>query len=145
MSHVSSIELEISDLSILQHACERLGFSFLANQTSFAWYGTHVGDWPLPEGFKKEDMGKCLHAIDVGAKSGYQIGVCRNPKNPKAYTLLWDFWKGGGLTEVVGEKAEKIVNAYGVEKASKAMKKAGYSVYEKQDEQGRVTLKCVKR
>lgn len=37
MSHVSQIELEINDLSILKQACQRLGLEFCENQTTYKW------------------------------------------------------------------------------------------------------------
>ena len=39
MSHIAQIELEIKDLEVLKAACTRLGFEFLENKHTFAWYG----------------------------------------------------------------------------------------------------------
>ena len=65
MSHISKIELEITDPETLKLACERLGLNFIENQTIYKWYGTWVGDTPLPEGISIDDLGKCHHAIRV--------------------------------------------------------------------------------
>ncbi len=127
MSHVSAIELEIKDLDALKAACERLGLKWLEGKTTYRWYGQWVGDYPLPEGFKVEDLGKCSHAISVPG-AAYEIGVVnRNGKT----TLLWDFWSSGGLEKVLGKGGGKLKQAYAVEAAKRAAKKAGYRVQEK--------------
>jgi hypothetical protein len=127
MSHVSTIELEIKDLDALKAACRRLGLEWREGQTTYRWYGTHVGDYPIPEGFTKEDMGKCTHAIRVPGAS-YEIGVViRNGKT----TLLWDFWGSGGLERVLGQGGGKLKQAYAVEATTRAAKRQGYKVIEK--------------
>ena len=101
MSHVARIELEINDLDSLKAACKSLGLEFVPDQKTFEWYGRQVGNYPLPDGFTLEDMGRCDHAIRVpGAQ--YEIGVV---KRRGKYTLLWDFWEDGGLETVLGMAA----------------------------------------
>jgi hypothetical protein len=127
MSHVSAIELEIKDLDALKAACERLGLKWQEGKTTYRWFGTWMGDYPMPEGFTVEDLGKCNHAISV-PKAAYEIGVViRNVKT----TLLWDFWESGGLEKVLGKRGGKLKQAYAVETAKRAAKKAGYRVQEK--------------
>ena len=127
MSHVSAIELEIKDMDALKAACERLGLNFLEGKTTYRWFGTWMGDYPLPEGFTREDLGKCSHAIRVPG-AAYEIGVVtRNGKT----TLLWDFWSSGGLERVLGRGGGKLKQAYAVEAATRAAKKGGYRVQEK--------------
>ena len=127
MSHVSAIELEIKDMDALKAACERLGLNFLEGKTTYRWFGTWMGDYPLPEGFTREDLGKCSHAISVPG-AAYEIGVVtRNGKT----TLLWDFWSSGGLERVLGRGGGKLKQAYAVEAATRAAKKGGYRVQEK--------------
>ncbi len=127
MSHVSAIELEIKDLDALKAVCDRLGFTFVEGQTSYKWWGHWVGDYPLPQGFTKEDLGKCSHAIRVPGAT-YEIGVVN--KNGKT-TLLWDFYHTGGLETKIGKGGGKLKQAYAVEAAKRAAKKAGYRVQEK--------------
>ena len=74
MSHIAKIELEINDLESLKAACEALGFNFMANQTTYRWFGRWVGDTPLPEGVSIEELGKCTHAIHVPA-AVFEVGV----------------------------------------------------------------------
>lgn len=132
MSHIARIEMQINDLETLKAACARLGLEFVAEQKTYAWYGKHVGDYPLPEGFSVSDMGKCDHAIRVpGAK--YEVGVVeRNQK----YVLLWDFWEDGGLEPALGKNAGRLKQAYGVEKATREARLKGYRVTEQKTNHG---------
>ena len=77
LSHISTIELEIKSLDALIQACQRLGFQFMKDQTTYQWYGRWVGDSPLPEGINVKDIGKCHHAIRV-PNCSYEIGVVRH-------------------------------------------------------------------
>jgi len=124
MSHVAQIKLEINDLQSLKKACSSLGWTWLEGQQTYKWYGSHVGDYPLPEGFTKEDLGKCTHAIRVPGAS-YEVGVVeRNGK----YVLLWDFWQGGGLQRIMGNNGERLVNEYVKERTMKVLARRGVSI-----------------
>jgi hypothetical protein len=127
MSHVASIEIEVRDLEALKAACRTLGLEFVADQRTYRWYGRHVGDYPLPQGFTVEDLGRCDHAIRVPGNSlAYEIGVTRRRDGRPGYVLLWDFWRGGyGLEERVGKDACKLKQAYAVEAAKRAAQRAG--------------------
>ena len=140
MSHVAKIEIEIKDLEALEAACKRLGFSLVREQKTFAWFGKHVGDYPLPEGFSVSDMGRCEHAIKVPGAS-YEVGVVKRRDGRPGYTLLWDFFKSGNLAKYVGDNGQKLVQAYGVESATRAARRQGYSVTETAREDGSIVLK----
>ena len=127
MSHVSTIEIEIKDIEALKAACQRLGYEFREGQTSYRWFGRFVGNYPLPQGFKVEDLGRCTHAIRVPG-ADYEIGVVTREGKT---TLLWDFWRAGGLENVVGKNGAKLKQAYAAEATKRAAKKAGYLVTEK--------------
>lgn len=119
MSHVATVDIEIKDLVALARACESLGLKLVEGQKKYRWYGRHVGDYPLPDGFSKSDLGNCDHAITIpGSKNCYEIGVCTNPKTKKI-ELLWDFWQGGyGMRDKVGgDKCEGLVHEYAKEVA----------------------------
>ena len=132
MSHISRIELEITDLETLRQACERLGLEFIENQTTYKWYGTWVGDTPMPEGMTASDLGKCDHAIRVpGAQ--YEIGIV---KRDRKYTLLWDFWHQGGLEQKLGKNAGRLKQAYAVERVRKEAKLKGHRICEQKIDQG---------
>jgi len=143
MSHVAEIEIQITDLAALATACRRLGFVFREGQKTYAWYGRWAGDYPLPEGFSQEDLGKCDHAIQVPG-ADYEVGVVK-ARQGTGYRLLWDFWFQGGLAERLGPKAERLVQAYGVEKAKREARKQGFSVYETTREDGSVRLTLTRR
>lgn len=132
MSHVAKIEIAIKDLDTLKGACRELGLEFMAEQKVFEWYGNHVGDYPIPEGFTAADMGRCDHAIRVpGAR--YEIGIVhRNGR----YHLLWDFYRAGGLERILGKGACKLKQAYSVERVRREAKLKGYHVQERKTERG---------
>lgn len=139
MSHVAKIEIEIKDLKALKAACTRVGCTFVEGKETYTWFGHHVGDYPLPEGFKASDLGHCEHAIQVpGAE--YEIGVCRRRDGKKGYTMLWDFW-GGAIERHLGKKSQRLIQAYAVEAAKRAAKLAGHTVTEKKNANGSITLR----
>jgi len=124
MSHISKIELEIQSLEDLKEACIQLGFQFMENQKTYRWFGEWIGDNPLPEGVKIEDIGKCDHAIRVpGCK--YEVGIIQQDKK---YSLLWDYWHSGGLEEKIGPNAGKLKQAYTVARVKKEARLKGYRV-----------------
>lgn len=146
MSHVSTIKIEIKDLESLKKACKTLGLNFVENKVSYKWFGTFVGDHPLPEGFTKEDLGKCDHAIQIeGNKQAYEVGVVARKDGKPGYELLWDFWGGGyGLEEAIGKDGGKLVQNYSIEVATKAALMDGYAVTRYNKPDGRIFLEVTK-
>lgn len=114
MSHVVAIEALITDLDALEAACAELGLELVRNQKSYKWYGTSVGDFPLPTGFTAADLGKCEHAIRVkGTTGGYEIGVAKRRDGQPGYTLIYDFWgPGKALQDRAGDKCSRLVQEY---------------------------------
>lgn len=113
MSHVVDIELEVKSISDLKKACKTLGLKFVENKKNYEWWGRHEGDYPLPEGFTVDEMGKCDHAIQVpGAK--WEIGVIKKGKN---YKLIYDFYghEGKKIENVCGNRLGKLKQAYTIE------------------------------
>lgn len=112
MSHISEVtNFEIRNLNCLKEACKNLGFTFLENQTHYAWWGRWEGDWPLPKGIAVEDLGKCTHAISVpGCK--YQIGVIEIKEKPGTYKMFYDFFSSGGLERVIGQNGGPLKAEY---------------------------------
>lgn len=112
---MTELKTKIRNLNALKSACEAIGLEFVEGQTTFKWYGHHVGDYPIPKGFGVSDMGKCEHALRVkGNTRAYEIGVARSPDGD-GWTLLYDFWaKGQGLMDVVGENCDRLVEEYTV-------------------------------
>lgn len=139
MSHIAKIEIEVRDLDALAAACLRLGCALVRDQTTYAWFGRSVGDYPLPEGFTVADLGRCQHAIRVPGAS-YEIGVVARRDGRQGFTLLWDSWSSGGLERVLGPGAGRLVQAYGVEAATRAARRQGYAVTETVQDDGAVLL-----
>lgn len=140
MSHIAKIEIEVKDLEALRAACARIGCTLHDNQRTYRWYGRSMGDYPLPEGFAVSDLGHCEHAISVPGAS-YEVGVTQRRDGRPGYTLLWDFYRSGGLEAQLGANGGKLVQAYGIEAAKRAARRAGYSVTEQQGQNGSVTLR----
>ncbi|HQN37749.1 MAG TPA: hypothetical protein PLY01_07935 [Caldisericia bacterium] len=126
MSHVSKIELEIQSLEDLKAACRKLDFNFRENVKTYTWYGRSVGDSPLPEGIKKEELGHCDHCISI-PECAYEIGVV---KRGSKYILLWDSWHTGGLEQKIGKDAGILKQAYTIERIKKDAKRKNYTVRE---------------
>lgn len=125
MSHVATVKVTIQDLDALRAACKAAGLEFREGQKTYRWWGTSVGDYPLPEGMTVADLGKCDHAIGIpGNDTSYEIGVVRRGTS---YILAWDFYAGGkGLEKVAGKNCGRLVQAYSMQVASKAALKSGY-------------------
>jgi hypothetical protein len=126
MSHIAKIELEIKSLDALIKACQRLGFEFVRDQKKYTWYGRWVGDYPLPEGIAKDQLGTCDHAIKIPGCT-YEIGVV---KRNSSYTLLWYSWESA-LRLKIGQDAGVIKQAYTVEAVRQDALLKGYRVTEK--------------
>ena len=105
---------------------------FMENQKTYAWYGRSVGDYPIPEGFKVEDLGKCDHAIKVPGAT-YEVGVVKKDGN---HVLMWDFWQAGGLEKAIGKDGGLLKQGYAIEKAKLEAIKKGYSVKERRTPKG---------
>lgn len=137
MSHVTLLSFVIKSLEALKMACKRLGLEFMENQTTYKWFGRWVGDYPLPKGFKKEQLGHCTHAIRVPG-ADYEIGVVVGKDGE--ISLLWDFWSAGGLENVLGKGGYKLEQAYIIEDGKLEAAKQGYAAIEEEQENGDVKL-----
>jgi hypothetical protein len=138
MSHISKMALEITSLLDLKQACKRLGLTFVDNQKTYKWYGTWMGDSPLPEGISKEELGQCTHAIKV-PECSYEIGVVQRGSK---YTLLWDAWSSGGLEQKIGKNAGILKQAYSIEKIRREAMLKRYRFTEQKVEKGVRLVLC---
>jgi hypothetical protein len=141
MSHIVEMNFEIMDLDCLKTACKNLGFTFIENQKNYKWYGRWVGDTPMPEGLTTEDLGKCDHVISVPGCS-YEVGVVKN-KNGKGYSLQYDYYRRGGLEQVIGKYAAPIKQEYITEVTKKAIKNKNYMLVKNTKENGKVKLRVL--
>lgn len=154
MSHVTTIDLFITDLDSLAKACERLGLELVTGQKTFKWFGRFVGDSVPPQGINPKDYGKCEHAIRVkGNKQAYEIGLVKRVDGKAGYQLVWDNWQGGyGLCEKTTynaaqarstPNADKLKDWYAAEVARKQMRQQGFRVQTFQREK-KVEVLCSK-
>ena len=138
MSHVTTISIEIKDLKALKSAAEELGAQWIENKTTYEWWGHSVGDYPIPAGMTKEDLGKCDHVIRVPGVE-YEIGVVK--KADGKYTLAYDFYgKGQGLLQKFGQGCSKLSQMYAVHAATRAAKAKGLLVQRKSLDNGGIKL-----
>jgi len=124
MSHNEIIDLEIGDLKVLAATVKRMNGELILNKKTYRWYGHNVGDYPLPEGVKAEDLGKCKHAI-VFPDIDYQVGVIESRSKKGAYELLWDFYDRQLKERMGGEKGIALIQHYTMVKAKNAATQKG--------------------
>ena len=149
MSHVVNKEplqadAQIRNIAALKWAAEHYcgGLVFKEGQHHFrTWKSDHggrlVGDWPVPEGYTAEEVGKhCDHAIGLkDARSGtgsYEIGVVPSRKFPGTYSLMYDFF-GGALEQQAGKGLEKLMQGYQVRMSQMVAQQTGDPVKQYQD------------
>ncbi len=121
MSHIETVNVSITDLEALKDACKAMGVEFVANKKTYNWYGRSVGDYPLPKGFTREELGTCEHVIRVPGVR-YEIGLAKarteTGEPVKGFTMLYDFYgrstahDGEKLREKFGNGLTKLVDAY---------------------------------
>jgi hypothetical protein len=110
-----------------------LGFTWREGQRNFKFWGSIVGDHPLPLGFKKEEMGHCEHAIGIPGTT-WEVGVVHRRKADgtpdEGYTLLFDFFGSQGrpiLEALGGEQAHKFVQEYAAQQSVLLAQKKGHT------------------
>lgn len=142
MSHVATVDVQITNLDDLRAACQRLGLEFVEGQQTYRWYGRHVGDYPLPEGFAASDLGKCEHAIRIpGNASAYEVGVVRRRDGKPGWSLMWDFYAGGyGLEKFVGNDCGLLRQSYATVAAVRTARQQGFQVQERTLASGEIKL-----
>jgi len=116
MSHISKIELEVKDLTILSQACAQMGLCLIRDQKSYRWYG---------------EKAQCDHAICVPG-ADYEVGVVRADGH---YELKCDFYDRQ-LAEAIGKKGGLLKQAYAVAKTKIEARRKGCSVLERRTETG---------
>jgi len=143
MSHISEVKVEITSLDALERASAKIGCELIRNVTEYKWFGTSVGDYPLPEGFTKDDLGKCEHVIRVvGAdKCTYEVGVVFRRDGTQGFVLHFDHWLGGyGLIDKIGNDAGNLIDRYAAEIAIDAAMMSVMTLMGEQVVDGRIEL-----
>lgn len=123
MSHLVEGKIKITNLNVLKKTCKDLGLEFKENCNVLRGY---VND-------------SCDHAIEVpGAK--YNIGV-RKEKDG-SYSLVYDNWAPGGLTQVLGEDLRKLTQKYSENLVRDSLK--GWSITKQNLPDGTIVLRCIR-
>ena len=120
MSHFTSIQTQIKDLTALQDACTELGVE-LIHQGVARGYATHT---------RRGD------AV-IKLKGPYDIALNKQPDGN--YDLTTDWWNGH-VEKEVGTNFTKLIQLYGVHKAMREAKKNGYLTSRKTLPNGAIKL-----
>lgn len=121
MSHVAMQETKpgepmFMDMEALELAA-KMCKGRLVKRNTYNWWMSHVGDYPLPKGVNKDDLGTNAvfvfeidpeHYAELGisnsGKKPYDIGFLEDPNNPGCFVPIYDFYAGGyGLESAIGK------------------------------------------
>ena len=120
MSHFTTIKTEIKDIDALRSAVEELGLTLISNVEARGYAGnTLKGD----------------HVIRL--KGPYDVAVNRQPNG--SYGLTCDWWDGHVAREV-GEKFGRLLQLYGVHKATGEARRKGHLVQRRAQPNGAIKL-----
>jgi hypothetical protein len=120
MSHFTTIKTQIKDVEALRMACQELGLTLLQNVNA--------------RGFGQQQR----HGDFVIKLSGpYDIAV--NQQKDGTYGLTTDWW-AGHVEKEVGKDYSKLLQLYGVHKASLEARKKGFSVLRRPQPNGSIKL-----
>ena len=120
MSHFTSIKTQIKDINALRLACQELGLE-LNEKTNARGYATKVrpGDWV------------------IRLKGPYDIAL--NAEKDGTFGLTTDWWAGHVAREV-GPGYGKLLQLYGVHKATQEARKRGLTVARQARNDGSIKL-----
>ena len=120
MSHFTTIKTQIKDIEALRSACRELGLSVLQNANARGY---------------AQDQRKGDFVIKLAGP--YDIAV--NLQKDGTFGLTTDWWNGYVEGEV-GKDYSKLLQLYGVHKASLEAKKKGMSVLRRPQQDGSIKL-----
>jgi hypothetical protein len=120
MSHFTTIKTQIKDIEALRLACLEMGLSLLQN-TEARGYDTKTlkGDYVIK------------------LKGPYDIAVNKQPNG--SFGVTSDLWQGH-VEKEVGKGYGKLLQLYGVHKATIEARKKGISVLRRQKQDGSIKL-----
>ncbi len=120
MSHFTKIKTQIKDIEALRSACREMGLSLLQNAEARGYY---------------ENRTKGDYVIKL--KGPYDIALNKQPDG--AFGLTADLWNGHVENEV-GQGYGKLLQLYGVHKATREARKKGHLVRRSQQPDGAIKL-----
>lgn len=120
MSHFTTINTQIKDINALRSACAELGLSVAANAQARGYMQNNIkGDFVIQ------------------LKGPYDIAVNQQKDGTHGFTCDW--WDGH-VEKEVGPKYGKLLQFYGVHKATFEARRKGFLVRRSQQKDGSVKL-----
>ena len=120
MSHFTEITTQIKDIEALRLACQELGLNLLQNAEARGYYDNKTkGDYVIQ------------------LKGPYDIAL--NKQADGTFGITSDLWNGH-VEKEVGQKYGKLLQLYGVHKATMEARKKGLSVLRRQKQDGSIKL-----
>ena len=120
MSHFTEIKTEIRDAKALRAACSELGLNLLENTEARGFNGaTRHGEFV------------------IRLKGPYDIAL--NHDGSRNFSLSTDWW-AGHVEKEVGKNYGRLLQLYGVHKATHEARRRGYTVRRAQLKNGAVKL-----
>ncbi len=123
MSHFTEIKTQIKDIEALRSACKEMGLTLLQSAEARGYY---------------ENKAKGDYVIRL--KGPYDIALNKQPDG--TFGLTADLWNGHVENEV-SQGYGKLLQLYGVHKATMEARKKGLSVLRKQQQNGSIKLVLV--
>lgn len=120
MSHFTSINTQIKDLTALHEACTELGLELVPNAEARGYGGI-------------SQPGEFI----IRLKGPYDVAL--NRKTDGSYGLTTDWWDGH-VEQEVGKDYGKLLQLYGVHKAAMEARKRGLSVLRRNQQNGSIKL-----
>ncbi len=120
MSHFTEIKTQIKDIEALRSACQELGLSLVPNTEARGYY---------------ENKTKGDYVVQL--KGPYDIAL--NKQTDGTFGLTADLWQGH-VEKEVGQGYNKLLQLYGVHKATIEARKKGLSVLRRQQQNGAIKL-----
>ena len=117
MSHISTVDTQITDLDALEAACKELGLELRREQKQHKTYG--------------DQKNQCDAAIILpGNARAYEIGLVLG-EDGKTYEIKHDEWQGaGGMVQAAGRGAKKLLVEYGRARTKQIAQQKGWSYRE---------------
>ena len=122
MSHFTEIQTEVRDIEALRAACFEMGVALLENAEARG-YG------------RNRRHGEYV----IRLRGPYDIALNRTPGG--AFHLATDWWRGH-VEKEVGKNCGRLLQLYGVHKATLEARRRGYAVRRRQLQDGSIKL-CI--
>jgi hypothetical protein len=120
MSHFTTIKTQIKDIAALRSACAELGLTVKQNAQARGYY---------------ENKTKGDYVIQL--KGPYDIALNQQPDG--SFGITADLWQGH-VEKEVGQGYGKLLQLYGVHKATMEARKKGLSVLRRPQQNGAIKL-----